>query len=117
LNRPGPEVSIGAMQRQKKRRSPRQAESSALLPRKAGSGETAKEVDAIEGILPVSVRRDELFGLFLVGATVIVYLPIWHARGAIQQWKQVIELQPDNVTAKNNLAWAMATYPDASTKN
>lgn len=36
---------------------------------------------------------------------------------AIAQFQKVLELDPDHVTAQNNLAWILATCPDASLRN
>ena len=36
---------------------------------------------------------------------------------AIAEFQKVLELDPNHVTAQNNLAWMLATCPDASLRN
>ena len=40
-----------------------------------------------------------------------------HAREAIAQWRQALALAPSNPSASNQLAWVLATWPDASIRN
>jgi tetratricopeptide (TPR) repeat protein len=37
--------------------------------------------------------------------------------GGIQQWEISLEIDPDDGNALNNLAWVLATFPDASIRN
>ena len=36
---------------------------------------------------------------------------------AIGEWQRILAIDPDNGNALSNLAWVMATYPDASIRN
>lgn len=36
---------------------------------------------------------------------------------AIREWQRILEIEPGNGNALSNLAWVMATYPDASIRN
>jgi len=38
-------------------------------------------------------------------------------RGGIQQWETSLEINPNDGNALNNLAWVLATFPDASIRN
>jgi tetratricopeptide (TPR) repeat protein len=38
-------------------------------------------------------------------------------KDAVAHWKQSLEIQPGNMNAQVNLAWALATSPDASLRN
>jgi tetratricopeptide (TPR) repeat protein len=38
-------------------------------------------------------------------------------RGGIQQWETSLEINPNDGNALNNLAWVLATFPDAPVRN
>jgi Flp pilus assembly protein TadD len=44
-------------------------------------------------------------------------LQIGRAREAVAQYKRAFEINPDDVEAQNNMAWALATCPDAGVRN
>jgi tetratricopeptide (TPR) repeat protein len=61
------------------RQSNKQSGQGALLSPKAGDGGREKAADGIESLLPFLRHHEWIFGLFLVAATMIAYLPVWHA--------------------------------------
>jgi tetratricopeptide (TPR) repeat protein len=39
------------------------------------------------------------------------------AKGAMDSWQRALEIKPDQPSVQNNLAWVLATTPDASLRN
>jgi len=67
------------MKRQKKRQANRQIASRALPLSKTSGGPKAQEVDNVRRFLPASWHHGWLYCIFLFIATLIAYLPVWHA--------------------------------------
>jgi len=67
------------VKRQETRQSNKQAVRRTLLSSNVGDGGQVKSTDGIESFLPCLRRHGWLFGLFVVVATMIAYLPLWHA--------------------------------------
>jgi len=47
----------------------------------------------------------------------VVLIQSGDPRGAITQWQQTLALKPQDGNAQNNIAWALATYPDPTIRN
>ena len=75
----GLKLASGSVKRQNTRQSNKPAARSALLSSKAGDGGRVKSTGGIESFPPRLRRHGWLFGLFVVVATLIAYLPVWHA--------------------------------------
>ena len=73
------ELASDLVKQQTKRPSNKQAGQRALLAPKAGDGGRPNAADGIEQFQPLSRRHVWIFGLFLLAATMIAYLPMWRA--------------------------------------
>jgi tetratricopeptide (TPR) repeat protein len=67
------------VKQQKKRQSNTQAGRRALLSPMAGDGGRANAAGGVEFFPALLCRHQWVFGLFLMAATMIAYLPMWHA--------------------------------------
>jgi hypothetical protein len=72
-------LASGIVKRQKTRQSNQQAGRRACLTPNTGDSGRVKAADGIGKFPPRPRRHQWLFGLFLLAATVIAYLPMWHA--------------------------------------
>jgi tetratricopeptide (TPR) repeat protein len=72
------------------------------------------EAAAVQFQKAVELQPDDADAQNLLGATL---LQTGQTAEAIRHWQTAVQLQPDNVQTLNNLAWVLATGPQAALRN